>query len=295
LAINNAQIHLGDSISQYVGTDDSGYLHGGCDLVVPAGTSIVAPVDGDVDVNFYEVQQDKLGNVVFARQPFEKIPEKIQRHALTTEVLIKTTGGYQFLFHHVDPRTIPEQLLNNGQKNIVAGTSIGQVPKWPIRKLGHDYSHVHYAIISPSGETLNCQYYSIPLPDRKAPKILGVFKADSSGRLIEVRPNQVISRPSSLVIQAEDQIDFSPFKQPPSRVGVTLGGLTYEWDFRTALSDSQGTPIMMKNLYLSGRTVSDYWSIAHYFLLKLPDGRGAFTVFAEDVYGNRTEFNGRVK
>ena len=110
-------------------------------------------------------------------------------------------------------------------------------------------------------------------------------------------------KPTQLIVVVEDQTDFSPFAQPPARVGIIVGKNVFEWDFRERLAVKGNiNSVLVTDLYFLNEksnhnlaTVSDYWTTRHSIKLEVPIGSGAFTIFAEDTYGHRTTFTGTFK
>lgn len=299
------QIRLGDSLNQFVGNDEHGYFHGGCDLVVPAGTRIKSPVTGHVAISFYYVDSSPTnGHVSTKRIPFSKDPAMISKYRLTTEIAVILDDGGRIEFHHVDPFSIPEPILNLASTNgrVKRGEILGSVIQWPLSKLSEDYSHVHYNIYEgKTGLPLNCQYYSIKLPDQ-TPPLLSKVLLKYQNRIVPFVNGSIVEKPNEIYVQAQDQTDNSPFLQAPVVVGLRIDEEKTAWDFRRGLFTQDGVLPELRDVYaflldvdgVKYSTVSDYWSISHVFRLKVHK-IGKFEIFAEDIYGNRSMLTGEFK
>ncbi len=156
------------------------YLHGGIDLCAPAGSVVICPVSGQVEVNSYEIDAgNQPHRFVYKRKPFKQTFVSNTRYL---EVTVTDSDKNTWMFRHIEPSSVPAEVFtaaeNRGQ--IPAGTIIGRVARWilPVKPEPGLYHHIHLEIIASSGEYLNPADFIDTGKDYYPPTIQQIFLVD---------------------------------------------------------------------------------------------------------------------
>jgi hypothetical protein len=144
------------------------YFHGGLDLIAPAGAPIRSVSSGRV------LKVRNCG--------------KRDVHSPYCEVTIVDDHGLQWIYAHIDPRSVPGSIagaFKTGTR-IEAGTALGNVMAWPNKAV---YDHLHLGVFSTIDGYLNPMLFLEPLEDRIAPRIFEIGLAREVG-------NEIVDAPS---------------------------------------------------------------------------------------------------
>jgi len=262
---------IGNSMLEYQNYGDEAYYHEGSDLRVGLKGEVKAPVDGFLQGDYYSYVTDpNTGQDQKYTKPITDGGED-----LYFEITIKNAQGFQFEFHHINAKTLPEKIYNlavNGGGAIQHGETLGFASVWPVSRMGARYDHIHYNIISPEGVYMNAEYFSQGFNDTSAPVVKNIF-AIYPNKKVEVVNHKLQAVPSELVISTYDMNATSVYQMPPTRVVVSWSESGQAgWDFTKFLLTAGGTFPDLREVYARD--------------LKLDDGRQFST------YGNNngTEF-----
>lgn len=290
---------IGNSMPEYQNYSNEAYYHEGADLRLPQAGSVVAPVDGFIQGDYYTYVTDPNTG---EDKKFTK-PITDGGDALYFEITLKTTDDFLLEFHHVNPNSLPKaiyELVLRGGGNIRRGEVLGTAAIWPNSRFGERYDHIHYNLISPNAVYLNPEYYSHALVDASSPVIKNIF-AIYKNKKIEVLNQKLNGLPTELIVSAFDIKGENIYPLPPTLVEATWSVLGSEskkigWDFTQRLLNSLGLfpdirEVYARNLKLSdGRsftTKGDYSNTVFLFRLKIPPtATSPITLKVSDSSGN---------
>ena len=217
--------------------------------------------------------------------------------SLYWEVAILDDEGFVWKYHHVDRKSIPEEVINafrNGER-IEAGAVIGKVVRWPVFTFGELYHHLHLLIVGKDGKYINPLLLLTPLDDRSSPVIRKI------GIAIKHRPieGQVVSGPHALFLDASDLILHEKFILPPHKITYRIDGAQEKimWEFVHLPSEKNDTDFI-NDFYMEG-TCGNYRCRKFYFNLNfsqneprkemhLSPGNHSVDVTVEDLSGNKS-------
>lgn len=304
---NLAQNSIGFGLAQFQSNwAYKEYFHGGCDLVAKKDSDVRAPVSGRIEGGYYSYSYVDGGNGYLKKYwiPLEESAGK-EVNKDYFEIAIVTEDGFRFELHHIDPRNIEpliKQLILE-KKQVSAGQKIGTVKEFPYQIQKHDYNHIHYNVIGPGGQRINCEWVSKKLSDDTAPEILGVFAQVGDQYIQVARGEKLTQRPREFLVEALDRKTGSFFPQQPAVVQLHFSSGTGKvWNFRYAIEDEAGLPPKISDVYkfefqdvggVKRVTQGDQDGVRLFFRLQVPEGAaGDFEISVEDFAGNRTEFRG---
>lgn len=268
-------LSIGHNMQSYQDYGGSPYWHDGLDIRSRADQPMYAAAGGKV-VNFENYQP---GN------------------SLYWEIAILDDEGFVWKYHHVDRKSIPEEIITAYKKggSVKAGTLLGNVVRWPISTMGEVYHHLHLLVVAKDGQYVNPFLMMEPLPDTKAPVIkkIGLAKNHSP-----IEGNQV-SGAHALFMEASDLTLHEKFLLPPYKISYKIDGgeETVVWEFINLPSGKNDTDYI-NDFYMKG-TCGDYYCRKFYFNLNftkaaprktmtLNPGAHSIEVFVEDVVGNKS-------
>lgn len=306
LNMANWQNKLGNTMAQfqqyYYGYS---YFHGGCDLVSEAGQNVTTPVAGRVEAGFYGYIQIKDGYFKKLWIPWGEHVGRDDARDSYFEVAVINADGYRFEFHHIDPNNLPEGLIAKVEAggSVEAGEVIGVVKSFHSEVKDLPYDHIHYNIIDPKGERVNCEHVSELLADNHAPVINEVYGIHpETGRAHPLTAGQrLYFRPIEIIVKAKDQKNDQLYLHQVPLLELKFEGQRASlWDFRQRLLLPNLVRPVLFDLYAeriqtaNGETFYtrgdyDHFDFFHRFSLS-DEQRGSFTITAEDVKGNKTEF-----
>lgn len=156
------------------------YLHGGIDLCAPAGSEVICPVSGQVEVNSYEIDAgNQPHRFVYKRKPFKQTFVSNTRYL---EVAVTDNARNTWMFRHIEPSSVPSEVFTAAEYRglIPAGTIIGRVARWilPVKPEPGLYHHIHLEIIASSGEYLNPADFVATGKDYYPPTIQQIYLVD---------------------------------------------------------------------------------------------------------------------
>lgn len=221
-----ASIQIGAQFHDFQNYSKIPYLHGGMDIRAPAGTSVCTPVSGTVTISSYKIEASKSPlRFAYVRSPFNPENDLISRYI---EVSITASDGTTWCFRHLDPGSIPYQLLQDARNKSVlsAGSSIGNVVAWSdaVLPVTDKYDHIHLEIISPDGSYLNPATLLPPVPDDQPPVIHGLWAVPNEEFTAFGGPQNVpeVRGDIDVVIAVTDTMPGSRYLHSPYRVRAGL-------------------------------------------------------------------------
>lgn len=266
-------LSIGHAMNSYQDYSGSPYWHDGLDIRSVVDQPIYAAAGGKV-VN--------LENYVWG-------------NSLYWEVAILDEDGFVWKYHHVDRKSIPQE-IENAYKNrswVKEGTLLGNVVRWPITTFGEVYHHLHLLVVGADGKYINPFLLMEPLADTKSPIIeeIGIAQNHRPSKLTRV------SGPHALYLKATDLILHDKFKLPPYKISYVLDGKTAKtvWEF-IHLPGGESDTKYINDFHLTG-TCGNYSCRNFYFNLNfspevpraqmsLAPGAHSVEVSVEDIAGN---------
>jgi hypothetical protein len=267
-------LSIGHNMQSFQNYGGSAYWHDGLDIRSTPNQPIYASIGGKV-VN---VENYQRGNPLY------------------WEVAILDEDGFVWKYHHVDRKTIPEEIFKafKNKSEIPTGTFIGNVVEWPITSFGEVFNHLHLLVVAKDGKYINPLLMMAPLEDRDAPQITKI------GLVKNHRPiaGNKVSGPHGVYVEASDLILHHKFILPPHKISYKLNGMSEKlvWEFVHLPSGSNDLDFI-NDFYLSG-TCGNYscrkFNINLNFEPKSPkgtfnlhSGSHQIEVIVEDIVGNR--------
>lgn len=304
VSFENVSHNLGNSMIQFqqYGSFSAPYWHGGCDLRTAAQSAVRTPVSGQLDAGHYGYETNDDGSMTKQWMPWPR-----QGDEMYFEVAVIGDDGLRYEFHHIDRATLPahiKQLLDRGNGRVEAGEVVGHVHSWPMQGAdGTYYHHTHYNIVTKDGVRINPESVSLPVEDRRAPDVHGVYALLKSNRVIEVKNGSRLAgaEVQEFVVASTDKNDPNVYFHPPTVVELkAANGVISGWDFRKALLTLDQKFPDIHQVYKEAlttpsgerlRTQGDYNN--NFFLTRLvvPAGSKApFEIKVEDFAGNAQLF-----
>jgi hypothetical protein len=217
-------------------------------------------------------------------------------NALYWEIAILDDEGFVWKYHHVDRKSIPEEIVTAFKKGerVKAGTLLGNVVRWPITTYGEVFHHLHLLVVAKDGQYVNPLLMMEPLADTKAPVInkIGLAKNHSPIAGNEVRG------PHALYLDASDLVLHDKYILPPYKISYKIDGSDecVVWEFINLPSGKNDTDYI-EDFYMKG-TCGNYSCRKFYFNLNftkasprktmtLSPGDHSVEVFVEDAAGNK--------
>ena len=288
---------IGNSMPEYQNYGTEAYYHEGADLRVSPAREVTAPVAGFLQGDFYTYVTDQnTGEDKKYTKPYSDGGD-----TLYFEITIRTTEGFQLEMHHVNPESLPKNIIDlilRGGGEIRAGEVVGFAAIWPNSRAGARYDHIHYNLISPAGVYMNPEYFSQPLADESAPLVKNIY-AVYKDKTIEVLNQKLQGTPLELIVSAIDMKGENIYPLPPVLAEAAWGAKKTAWDFSKYFLNSLGgfpdiREVYARNVRLSsGKTVTtkgDYSSAVFLFRLKTPAGAsGPVTITLKDSSENTTQ------
>lgn len=206
------------------------YFHGGLDIRGPAGTSVCTPVSGRVTLSSYKIEATKSPlRFAYVRTPFKPGHDLSSRYI---ELRIATSDGTSWYFRHLDPGSIPYQLLRHAENNteISAGSLIGNIVPWSeaVLPVAEKYDHIHLEILGPDGSYLNPAAFLPPVPDAQPPVIHGLWAVPNE-ELTAFEDGQscpVVCGDIDFVMAVTDTISGGQYLYSPYRVRASIRSLS---------------------------------------------------------------------
>lgn len=268
-------LSIGHNMQSYQDYGGSPYWHDGLDVRSRVDQPIFASTGGKV-VNFENYQP---GNPMY------------------WEIAILDDEGFVWKYHHVDRKSIPEEVVNayKNKGSVKAGTLLGNVVRWPASSFGEVYHHLHLLVVAKDGQYINPFLMMEPLPDTKAPVIkkIGLAKNHSP-----IDGNEVKGA-HALYLEASDLTLHEKFILPPYKISYKMDGgeEVLVWEFINLPSGKNDTDFI-EDFYMNG-TCGDYSCRKFYFNLNftkaaprktmtLNPGAHSIEVFVEDAVGNKS-------
>lgn len=262
--------HIMQSFQDYGG---SPYWHDGLDIRSLPGQPIYASAGGKV-VN---------------------IENYVKGNPLYWEVAILDEEGFVWKYHHVDRKTIPEEIFTayRNSKSISDGTFIGNVVRWPVTTFGEVFHHLHLLVVSKDGKYINPFLLMEPLPDTTAPVITRIGLAQNHKPL----EGNEVSGGHALFVEASDLTLHDKFLLPPYKISYRLNGgdskVVWEFIHLPGKNDVE----FINDFYMRG-TCGNYQCRKFYFNLnftsevprgtfRLKSGSHRVEVTVEDISGNK--------
>lgn len=192
------------------------YFHGGLDLCAPAGTEVFTPVSGKVSVSDYKINASaKPHQFVYERKTFRKGEVSSTRYL---EVAIKTEAGQTWMFRHIEPYSVPDDLFEaakNG-KTIAAGSKIGKVSPWilPVLPEKRIYDHIHLEILDSDGSFLNPAHLVKITKDYYPPVIQSIYAARHGSEEAQILDsnNKTLSGKIDLIFGVNDRMNQAAYQ-----------------------------------------------------------------------------------
>jgi hypothetical protein len=221
---------IGGQFFDYQNFNKLSYFHGGIDLVVPDGTNVYSPVDGNCRVNCYRILSSKMPRRFFyQRWLFNGI-----NHAkdYNLEISITDKQGRNWMLRHIAPESIPTSLYKNHGTYIKKGTYLGKVFKWmfavkPEKSL---YNHIHLEILDKNKNYANPYPLVGPLPDKYPPVIEGVWQKNANflAKSLSQRSIIEISSETEIIFLLKDRMDNSLYNHSVRSTEISLHGFSAE-------------------------------------------------------------------
>lgn len=242
----------------------SRYFHGGQDILSFPGAEIRTPVSGVLGGGFYSYKDLPSGH---SEKRLVGLDDYLEGRGEPKwgkrffEVSVTTPEGYRFEFHHVDPDSLPRNILQGILRadNVYAGEIVGHVIAFDHQAFGVDYDHIHYNVFSPENNPINPMQVSKKLKDTSAPRItlLGYGGKQSCrnhlGQFFKLHGPSTEFVPSNsgfLVVQVSDLIDGNIIAQAPTVFSVEfVGHSRVVYDFRHNLFDAEGHPYDIRKMF----------------------------------------------
>ncbi len=265
-------LSIGHNMQSYQDYSRSPYWHDGLDI-----RSVI-------DQPIYAAAGGKVVNV-----------ENYNTGDLYWEIAILDNEGFVWKYHHVDKRSIPEEIKNafKVKGEIPAGTYLGNVVKWPISSFGEVYHHLHLLVVAQDGKYINPLLMMEPLADTQVPVISQIGLAKNHKPINGVK----VSGPHALYVEASDLTLHQKFILPPHKISYRMDGQEEKvvWEFINLPSQTNDTDFI-EDFYMKG-TCGDYSCRKFYFNLNfapeaprkqmtLSKGSHSVEVTVSDIAGN---------
>lgn len=256
------------NLHQYQTFTNPPYYHGGVDILANKDQPLTTPVSGHIEAGYYSYTDDYFGNTVKFFLPYKKALEdnvKLPWGKEYFELAIIDEQGNRFEFHHVDDSEFPEQIRkkilgdDSVDKFVAAGTVIGKVYDWSIRRKKVSARHIHYNIIHHHGHHLNPFNYSEYVEDTTPPVITNVYAPKKSiclqsPELIAFKEGEAQEVEGEIIVQTIDMFNESVFPKAPVVVQAYFDdGSHFSWDFSQTIVDDFGQRPPLRNVYLHSR------------------------------------------
>lgn len=291
---------MGNNMIQYQNYGGGAYYHGGCDLRTKESEQIYAPVSGRVEAYYYSYDRHDNGYM----QKYI-IPNGGSRYYY--EVSIITDEGYRYEIHHIDPKTLSQELktaLKNPHSRIEKGTVLGHVVSWPAQGIdGQYYHHIHFNIIAPDGTILNPEAHAPAVLDTESPHIEKVFAIQKGkSTAVILSPDQKLpENTEEILVLTWDTKNQNVYRQAPSKIEISFeNGAVTDLDFIRRLADANNQfpdirHIFVESIFASDqktyRTEGNYLKNTFIYRLKIPShAQGFWAVRVIDMVGNETLF-----
>ena len=212
------------------------------------------------------------------------------------EIAILDAEGFVWKYHHVDRKSIPEQIHKAYKEggSIPAGTFIGNVYRWSVTTYGELYHHLHLLVVAKDGKYINPFLMMEPLADTAAPVIRKIGLAKNHRPIAD----NEIRGPHSLYLDASDLVLHNKFLLPPHKISYKIdeGEEILVWEFVHLPSGTDDVKYI-NDFYMEG-TCGNYHCRKFYFNLnftpesprktmQLPRGSHKVEVMVEDIVGNK--------
>ena len=217
------------------------YFHGGMDICAPAGSPVYTPVSGYFKFNCYRIDaSNNPPKFEYTRWQFNG-RNTDKKYAL--EFSVTDHLGRNWMLRHIDPDTVPRELIRMQNSYIFAGTQIGNLYRWmySVKPEARKYHHIHLEVLSQDGEYLN-PYTLLPnLKDDIAPTIHKIWLRDKKTKAIFFSIDNVIqaSLPFEIIIATTDQMNAAKYFHSVYKAGFEIS---------TQEEDSKKTTIVAKHL-----------------------------------------------
>lgn len=275
-------LSIGHNMQSYQNYGGSPYWHDGLDIRSVLDQPIYASAGGKV-VN---VENYVSGNPLY------------------WEVAILDDEGFVWKYHHVDRKSIPQDIWSAFKTGIriPSGIFIGNVVRWQVTTYGELYHHLHLLVVAKDGQYINPFLMMEPLSDTIAPVIKKIGLAKNHRPL----EGNTVSGPHSLYMEASDLVLHEKFILPPHKISYRINGGEEKivWEFINLPSGKNDTDFI-KDFYLDG-TCGNYFCRKFYFNLNfkketprqtmtLTPGTHSVEVRVEDIVGNSSSEHFRWK
>lgn len=267
-------LSIGHNMQSYQDYGGSPYWHDGLDIRSRVDQPMYASAGGKV-VN--------VENYVFG-------------NPLYWEIAILDDEGFVWKYHHVDRRSIPEEIIKayRAGSSVPAGTFIGNVVRWSVTTYGELYHHLHLLVVARDGKYINPFLMMEPLADTTAPMIKKIGLAQNHR---PISGNEVRG-PHALYLEASDLTLHDKFLLPPHKISYRIDGKEEKlvWEFTHLPSGTNDTQYI-NDFYMNG-TCGNYHCRKFYFNLNftpevprrsmtLSPGPHEVQVTVEDIVGNK--------
>lgn len=251
------------------------YFHHGLDIRGEAGESVYASRGGKV-IN-------------------------IENYAPTDaywEVAILDDNGFIWQYHHIDPKSIPNDIrkaFQNGTK-IADGTKIGEIYYWSVVTYGERYHHIHLNILDGQKNYLNPFLFLKTLPDNDSPEIVEIGLLQNGKQV-----TSPVSGNYSVYAKVHDLILHRQFVVPANHLKFQLDNEPEQtvWNFNNGLPGGPSRDAFVNNFFIPSLTCGNYTCRALFVDLGFnkvgnknfsqSSGPHKIKVMASDQNGNKTE------
>lgn len=286
------------------------YFHAGVDIRTEPQQVIRTPVNGRIEAGYYAYTDSEDGST---EKHFLSLKDSLSQTGAPKwgeryfEVAVIDESGYRFEFHHVDRKTLSENILQKilSGGRVEKGEVVGFVIRWSGTNNGLEYHHLHYNIMSNEGLYINPFYVSKKISDQMPPVIRDIMVSTTPKHEYESRCRErkyltvgELEEEANgyLVIEALDYISGKHFPNPPAKIKVYYGkNQTFTWDFTQVLADQNLFLPDIRDLYLrwycSTKGLSMIGTLNYRFYVKVPIPpvfSGTAVIYLEDQVGNST-------
>lgn len=204
------------------------YFHGGIDIRADVGTQIFSPVDGYVRVNSYKISASREP-LFFSYKRFSFSSHNIEDDRYI-EVTVIDDNGNNWMFRHLDPYSIPNNILNAASNNqkIQKRSVLGSITKWnrvvyPVLEL---YNHCHLEVVDKDGYYINPALFFKKLPDHNPPVIHNIWIVKNETSEVINSSNDtgvcVTSGSIDIICAITDTIDNCLYRHAPYEINTRL-------------------------------------------------------------------------
>lgn len=297
----SAQFSMGHVMAQYQNYGTGAYFHGGCDLRTEKDALVTAPVSGRLEAGHYSYAIEQDGTLIKYFKPWPEMGDPNY-----FEVAIVTKEGFRYELHHIDRNSLPLSLrrqLTSSLPQVKAGEPLGRVARWPVRGLGDRfYHHVHFNILSDQRVAFNPENHSPLIEDEVPPQLNHLFYRNSKGVVRLFGVNETLFDATEIIVGTKDFKDENIYPQMPAQISLAVDDqIVSSWDFREKLTASDGTPLLIRNVFVEELMTFDgqiFNTLGNYedsnFLVRLPvpkQARGQLLIKVSDMAGNVSEVN----